>query len=244
MTAGVSTALRAILCICLMLIFCKPAFAAEAANPGYRHPLSFVQAALLAYYRAHGEWPASWQAVVDAGLQQVPLRNKPGQLINPDSPELSQLSDVWYDAASSRDNRKPAAIWTLRKVGGEPELEELRPIASYRQVFIASSSQSNEDYRKFLTEDSLALMACASVIESAVLGFRIYHERYPSSLEELLDSPFTPITRNSINPATGERFRFDGSANDLLIDFLGVEKGVDVEPVGADGQPCRRFSPY
>lgn len=191
---------------------------------------NLVASGLRTYCAYAGHWPGTWQEVVDAGIFQVPLRNMAGEVINPDvQPQVFEFDNVYYAGVTESGTAMlhiyiPVPQDAQSQADSERFVEwELEAPDSYLERFSASDKRRalrGEPllWRPFLEDDNrLRQFAIAGMLEESLYVYQLANNSMPGSMEEFLDSEYSPLGWNSINPLTGQPFMFDGSPDDIEV---------------------------
>jgi hypothetical protein len=79
------------------------------------------------------------------------------------------------------------------------------------------------------------MLAIISLIDEGVLWFKLVHGRTPKDWQEFVESPFTPIPADAVNPLTGGPIYADGRSSDISVEFHR-DGSWSCRVVGADGK--------
>jgi hypothetical protein len=186
-----------------------------------------VQDAVLSYYKVFARWPDNWQAVRDAGIFQVTLRGFDMSELDPDEQAITGTGDVYYEF---NRNANRATVYAGLISGGTFTIKsfQLMPPDSYLSTFQQFDKLGAEAGYEGPTlsslyaqrEDKLRQFAILSQMEVSLRNFRDVRGDYPHTIAQFLNSGLGPIDGNSINPVTGQKFRFDGSADDVFYRYV------------------------
>lgn len=186
------------------------------------------------YYRAYGEFPATWQDLRQSGLQDAPLVGFQMQAIDPGDASLDFPGDVYFE------NRDGAGILHSMELNGEASEILLGIPQSYAEQFSKLSEMlpmTEVQARRFreyaADEKQLLQFAMLGSISRSLMIYPDVHGSAPATLDEYMNSGLCPITPSTINPVTGVPFRFDGSPGDIT--FRITEHGVGFRHVDAEG---------
>lgn len=199
---------------------------------------------MVADYRLRGHWPERWADVVAEGIFQTRLTSPDGSVIEPDDGHLDFMYDLVYEP--SEDLQGVAHCWfAFDDEGLVTKRTDLEPGQTYADYFEISEQvirQAGDDppverYQDYLGDDNMlrlfAILHCLN--RGSVWIYTNLVGGYPPSAEALIDSGYSCVDMNSINPVTGLPFRFDGSPGDIgyipeIGRFYHVEPG-DEYPV-------------
>ncbi len=205
-----------------------------------------VEFGLHAYYKVYGTWPQSWQAVVDAGLWQTEIPSRDGSRVDPDDPTIDFFDDVYYSASQSFGSDGKARIM----VGGNPGSQPIRtilldPPKTFDSYFTEVDGHVGSNLSSSYTSDleMKRLFAILGEVSSLCGIYYTVHQQWPQSLDSFLSSGLSPVNKDSINPVTGQRFRFDGSSGDCIVTFS--EAGPQLSHTERSGSaPTYKISYY
>jgi hypothetical protein len=195
-----------------------------------------VQVGVLAYYRVHERWPATWADVVASQIWQVPLLGLNNEVIDPDDKQFQFWGDVHYDST-----KVPPRIMVLEAPGTTPQHRSitLEKPQTYREVFawIDSLPKSNTQVGSFkatsMLEDKnlLTQFAILHAMHFTIAQYRDIHGMLPMNLGELAKSGLGPINSKSINPVTGRAFVGDGSPGDIVFKYNTGDSSAGTKPL-------------
>lgn len=232
------------------LALAEPSYPGKGDKTTVYYPVSYVSAAVECYYKAYGRWPANWQEVVDTGMIQVDLVTPTGQVIDPGDGELNFRFDVVYMGVDTKASASRPPALVLTQVAAAPKGPNTHHVPvppTYRERLMATASYIDRPWQPYVEEDGLRLMMAASMLQTALLAFNMANGRWPTSVDEFFASGMSPLDQQSVNPVTGELFRYDGSPNDLLVEHELMSDGADyikVQPVDAGGKQFLLMHPY
>ena len=196
--------------------------------------------ALTEYYRVYEKWPRSWAELRESGLVQVDLHSSDGKLIDPDNKKLDFSGDYRYIAPASE--KMPARIMSTiidRQSGNGNTI--LHPPKVYRYLFNAQSFGVKNYLPAYDDLPRVKLLACTALLRRGIGTFEDIHGRCPKDWDELIDSGLSAYDRLSINPATGQPFKCDGSPDNLEYKVTGdPELGRQswlLRAINKDGDP-------
>lgn len=233
----------AVLLAIAVLLLSLPA-ASSASFPGERTDSSLVnyspilmQQALRSYYALHGKWPASWEAVKQAGLFSGTLLTPEGREINPDDARLDFACDLYYKPAAAGESR---GLVVGLPGSGTTRVKHywIDPVKSYRELL-----SGNDCLNGLRAEHGrLEQTAHLQLIIGGLANFEMVKDRLPESMTELFASGLCVFSTAPINPVTGGVYKFDGSAGDFVVNLEAVEgvRPLRVWPVMLNGSvsPC------
>jgi hypothetical protein len=208
---------------------------------------------LQVYYAYAGHWPASWDEIEQSGIHQVALVNSAGISIDPDVYEIPVAGETVWMSGNEQNGSYVLEIYLPQDNTGSASPDWQKPWVidaskTYDQKFPRYdelNEQRGLDVRwtPHLANDArLRQFAITGLISDAFLQYHLNFGKYPTSMSQLIDAGYSPVDWSSINPLTNKPFRFDGSANDLLV-LVGNEgdyysdSSINVFPVLEDGEP-------
>ena len=188
------------------------------------------------FYKAYGRFPQSWAEVEEQGISSSNLLGYRMQPIDPDDSQLEFSGDVHYEF-----NAGQAIVHTMDLHGEVNDLSLQVPgtYTSRFEDFIASGKLSEEQVERFhdyaANEAQLLQFAILGNISRSIRIYQDVHGSPPDSLTQFFASGISPVNENTINPLTGQPFRYDGSAGDVRIEFtdtgMVIVRHVDAEGV-------------
>lgn len=191
---------------------------------------SNVKTGVYYFFKVYQRLPESWQEVSESGIWQTPIRGFQMELINPDDPHLDFLGDLFLDAGSS--DGTSMLLHELEYRGGNQVIKE--PVGgdfTYERQFriyegspavVLADGSSMLDYLD--DEDQLKQFAIIGCLGVNLSSYMAIHGDFPETLDQLFEAGLSNVNRNSLNPVTGERFKFDGSIGDIEYEYLGQGK--------------------
>jgi len=195
----------------------------------YVQPTNLVRGGIRQFYKVFEQFPAHWSDVVGAGICQVTLAGPEGQVIDPDDATLDFPGDVRYLGLESGSPRVAflSSEGTTQNVGVNTPTPYAQILTRADQAHLQYGDPDNAVLTSFMTRrDWLRLFAIDGLLESALRQYTVANGEQPASIDEFLDSGFSPIDRDSINPVTGEHFTFDGAPRNF---FVGLSAGSSPE---------------
>jgi len=186
-------------------------------------------AGLRLYYELYGKWPASWAAVVEAGLFDAELVTTDGTVLDLDDPSLDFYFDMHYIPPTG-DELRACLVYALDADAETVKNEYIDPPATIREKLFWQSgtlagNKDEVDSVRYITEsikdrEWLRRVAIGSMLQRGISLYKFVHGHLPYSWEEYVASGLAPITAESINPFTGNPYRGDGSAGDYLYRYV------------------------
>jgi hypothetical protein len=204
-----------------------------------------VQHGIQAYYKIHHSWPSTWQDVVDEGLWQTSIPTIDGQALNPDDSSIDFFDDTYYAGERTTGQNGTAAVLMGGQPAGSPQVQTIlvQPPKTYDQIFAELDPVLPANFNQKYGNDPamLKLFGILGEVWGMHAIYSTVHGAWPSDLEEFLDSGLSPVTRDSINPVTGQTFKFDGSAGDVSITYGPT--GPRIRHIERDGSmPLKTFT--
>ncbi|MCB1218102.1 hypothetical protein KDL44_11960 [bacterium] len=189
-----------------------------AGNPAGYYAARFIEHAVDRYYRAFGELPADWQAVVDSGVYSHALIGPAGETLDPDDGQLDFPGDAYLKRSGNffaLVSLSPDGSQTRRILrAGETYVQQFERIRLTRRLV----PEHDRRLRRYENEPAKLLQfAQIGQLNEAITDFHGYFGRYPDSMDELFASGFCPLADAALNPVTGEPYRYDGSPGDLRL---------------------------
>ncbi|MEZ5337824.1 MAG: hypothetical protein R3F46_06120 [bacterium] len=231
------------LVVMLMVVFICSGYNARAAEqypewhpdypgngPGDSHVYIGMQSVKLGvfYFRkVYERWPESWQEVRDSGIFQADIPGFDLVPLNPDNPDLTDYGQVYYEAPEGPGSNP--VVHTVDYMGGFHILHEPANgyMTTYRLSFQDYDNKLNESvdtdfrYSSYLENESqLKQFAILGIMTQNIGLFRSVNGRLPYDMQEFMSSGFSPVDSESINPVTGQPFRFDGSVGDARYEIM------------------------
>ncbi len=195
----------------------------------------FVQMGLQAYYKVYGQYPESWAAVRQAGIVQTAIPAIGGQWIDPDDSSLDYDDDIYYDASPMATGNLPRLLWSPPVGNQHVETIRLEPPTTY-DTFLGMAPDMGFGPSPYVGDrESQRLFGALMCLEHMIIVYKKVHGDWPASQDAFFSSGLATIDKTSINPVTGQPFRFDGSAGDVRLEF-GGQRGYLLRHVGLDGQ--------
>ena len=211
--------------------------------------LNMVQIALTAYQSSHGKWPKNWKELRESGIWQSVLLNEQGQALDPDNDGPPKLGSGLNYRGVDSEGRAVLVVLVPRGAAALQSEEErtwrLEPQPDYSQRLKWLDSQGFTAARGITLADyiddkgMLGLFAICGVIEEGLKLYTLENSGGPEELDQLIDSGYCPVDRQSINPRTGARLKFDGSRGELKLSFDKDGKLTGVWPVLSDGKELK-----
>jgi hypothetical protein len=174
-----------------------PSNATERNWPYY----TVLQVSIRDYFIVNGEWPATWQAVRDAGLFTARTKTVDGLTIDPDDNSLDFAGDIVYTYHGLE--QPELTVWSIER--GEKFIAD-------RRIPAVTGGKASE------SELDAVQMRLLNNLFQAVGHFAFNHGRLPVSWNEFVDSGVTPIDSLSVNPLTGQRYTGAGIPGDFLFE--------------------------
>lgn len=201
-------------------------------------PFSSAQFGLHAFQQVFGRWPQTWSEVVEAGLWQARLYGPQFETIDPDDREIDFGGDVVYEHLATGPK-----LHTMRRTLQTIPLYKVRSFKeSYQRIVDAGLGGSPADAALLEDESRLKLLAIVGACKSTLDNYTRLHRYPPATFDAFLRSGFGPISADSINPVTGQRFYGDGRANDVSYRVNG--EAFEILPIGQDESPIRTIISY
>jgi hypothetical protein len=182
---------------------------------------SQVRNAIDAFQLVYGRNPGSWAEVVDSGLFDNELRGFQMEAIDPDDASIDFVSDLYIDAGTQLDHDGNILLldyWNRNTVDvGGPVIEKG---VSYKSriadtlTYAGDQSELIETWLK--NEPQLIQFGHVHQLLAALTVYQWVNGKYPKTLTELIETGVGPLNAGSINPMTGQPYKFDGSRGDLL----------------------------
>jgi hypothetical protein len=202
---------------------------------------SHIVSGAVYYYKVYGQWPLTWNEVVSAGLCQTELLTPAGLPVNPDDGSLDFQYDCTYKCDARQSN--PAVAVSLDFKNGGTHSAEIPAPRSYAFTlsFIEPGSPGYEFVESYRSDpERLKQWAIVGMIWLGLRQYRDLHGDYPHDLQEFLQSGIGTVDAASINPVTNEVIKGDGSANDIVYEYVDIPDVMPtILPVDADGERCR-----
>ena len=201
-----------------------PDYPGNGANDSHFYVgMQSVKLGVFYFHKVFERWPDSWQEVKDSGIFQADIPGFDMQPLDPDNPELTEYGQIYYEPASDADSNP--VIHTAVYIGGFKIRSE--PANGYMPVYriqfrdydadLTDKMETEFRYSKYMDdEDQLKQFAILGIMFSNINLFRTIKGRLPNTMQEFMASGMSPVDENSINPVTGQPFRFDGSVGDVL----------------------------
>ncbi|MEZ5337875.1 MAG: hypothetical protein R3F46_06375 [bacterium] len=246
------------LLLCAMLLLCLPAAAAETSdipadypglvadpdgNPRLAASVSswVARECISAFHYAYDAWPRSWQDVRDSGICQKELFSPDGRVIDPDDGSLDFHWDIQFMPVA--DGKAPRLLIWEKRDGREPEIVEqaLNATISLQQTLANMSGESEEYYAPLIADREWRRL---EAIKRCCNNLARWQQRLSgqASAVDFLNSEWSPVSTASVNPLTGRRFRFDGSAHDLSVSTT-KEGQLRFRHIPADAEIVRELIP-
>jgi hypothetical protein len=176
-----------------------------------------LQTGVQVYYRTFGRWPSSWSEVMASGIWQKPLVGPQGQAINPDDGKIDVAGDTLLDTSDGYPRLvlqqngmfQNSVAYKNRGKTTADLLSELD--AYYPDANLSSWVTDTNRMKQFGVLGSMRRM---------ISHYKYVFGDHPKTIDEFIASGFSPVDRSSINPVTGQPFKFDGSANDIYWKYL------------------------
>jgi hypothetical protein len=174
-----------------------------------------VQRGVKAFYKVYERWPASWKEVAESRIYQAPLYGPQFQVIDPDDKRADFYMDIVYQPGAT------PKVYTF--AGSKHYISNVKAPEPYSGCLPRFAGYFPEfDSNYYLADQRrLKMLAIVFLLDLALADYYDAHGRVPETLEQLFSSGFSPINETSVNPLTGRRFRFDGSANDFRVERKG-----------------------
>lgn len=196
--------------------------------------LRMVQEGVYAYQLAFGDWPDSWQEVVSSGICQVAITSPQGYAVDPDDNSLDFMWDVAYIPPA--DYYTPPKTIALMDVNGP--FVSTDPFESNNSLEKAVASLPEAEAQPFhgLVEDMewRKMAAIKQYCERMMLSH--YRLSCWQTWEEFVNSPWSPVNAQALNPLTGASFRFDGGPQDFLVTVVNPEGRISLQITDANGE--------
>jgi hypothetical protein len=219
-----------------------------------RPNVTAIEWGLQGFYKVNGRWPSNWKEVRQSLIYQTDLYtvDDKRRRIDPDDGSLDFAGDIVYVPRSF-----PFLIYKGKVL---PQHVRLVPPQEYKQslplveqgfrtgAHINWQPRVSRNYGfradKFLSnKDRLVQLAILGELRELSdesmhqLGFTMF------TIDNLLKAQGSPIDRSSTNPVTRKPFKFDGSANDVMV-MNGPEGPLTFVPMPQDGSiPTYFFEP-
>jgi len=199
-----------------------------------------VKMGVMQYYRVNGEVPENWQSVEDSHIWQRPILGFSGEVIDPDDQQLDFLGDIYFDSSSITENEvilheleaNQGTVVSRHKAGGnityleQFEIFDNNPAGSYPAGFTMSGTYGNDQAK-------LHQFATLGCLKQCIELYNSINGEYPATIDALIDWGVTPVDRSSINPVTGQAYRFDGSEGD--VEYARLDDGFRLRHVDEFG---------
>jgi hypothetical protein len=211
-----------------------------------------LNAVPAAYHAVYGEYPAKWADVVNAGLVQVTLRTSEGIAIDPDDSKFDFKGDCVYIyqgaqqapvffRASSRDG-----LVVKRHQCGSSGGSYLAAFENYESAGISVPAE-------WKSEAARIRFAMASLMNQVVTTHATLCQdgTTVASMTELLQIPFSPYDRDSVDPVTGAPLAGSGSTGfimEISPDTVNVpgqgawQLPPSIYPTDSAGEPIKTLS--
>jgi hypothetical protein len=214
-------------------------------GPGGSHfyiGMQSVKLGLFYFHKVYERWPSSWQEVRDSGIFQAEIPGFDLMPLNPDNSEITDYGQVYYSPPSNPESNP--VVMTAEYLNGfhirvEPANGYMKTYAvSFRDYDEHNADKPGREaiYSSYLNDENLLkLFAILGIMTQNIGLFQNVNGHLPVDMQEFMASGFSPVDANSINPVTGQPFRFDGSVGDASYEIL--ENGqfrlrhVEAEPV-------------
>jgi hypothetical protein len=193
---------------------------------------------ISAYCRAFGEFPESWDRVVDAGLVQIEMTSFDGTPVDPDDGVMNFPGDYYYMPPTENDG--PRIAFMDANTESQIKVLDIYPPITYEEYFSVLSLSDGETatLHSALSDDrQVAVFAIVGLCRTGLQHYKHKYGEFPRSWQEFINSGFAPVDNHSVNPLTGRPFAGDGSNGDLLYTTgeLNGQLYVSLQPVDMDG---------
>lgn len=196
--------------------------------------LRLVQEGVYAYKYTFGIWPDSWQSVRDSGLCQVSLISPEGLSIDPDDGTLDFMWDVSYIRAEDYFNL-PKTLTIMDINGPYVSTDPFEQISSLEEIVAKMPAERATKYTGLLNNTDWRIMAGIRRYFNRML---VHNRRVRSDWpgwQDFVNSEWTPVGYQSVNPLTDELFHFDGRANDFQVITVNRDGRVDLQITNGEG---------
>ncbi|MEZ5337040.1 MAG: hypothetical protein R3F46_02145 [bacterium] len=192
----------------------------------------WVKSGIYAYYKVHGDWPASWGAVKADGLIQINLISPEGFVIDPDDQSLDFYGDVYFFRETDYYGDF-ARLAEMKDIEGTViNYMDLQQPGTYANIFqwVIDNSELGKrpEVDSYLTElqtDPVRMkqIGIAKMLYDGIFLYKTINGHLPSDWDEYVNSGFAPITADSINPITSRVFEGNGSAGDFFYKYYPAD---------------------
>jgi hypothetical protein len=160
----------------------------------------FTQMSVNAYFRVHGHYPESWQAVVDDGLCPAQLLSASGNVVDPGDGSLDFNGDSQY----SLQNGNAYVSFKFLNQAHHTQLNGDQ--VTYGEFLQAGAAATgNDELLEIVGDiDQLRLYAYLSYCETAIYHYLNRYGTVPPDWQTLLDSGLAPINGDTPNPKSGQ----------------------------------------
>jgi hypothetical protein len=208
-----------------------------------------VSAAVKVYQKVFGVLPQSWQQVKDSGTYELPLVDFQMHAFDPDGDAPISQGACRYSTGVDPDGVAYYIITTL-DLDGVPSDLKVRDEDPYSYDDMLNFIKGQADMSSadltaidnWLASDAQKLQfGQLSLLGGSLRFYHDIHGEYPADIPALIDAGFGPFTHDSINPLTGELYKFDGSIGDIRY-MLTPEGHVSISHVWQEGPQNFGFS--
>ena len=207
---------------------------------------SEVQAAVAAYQKVFGRMPDSWREVRESGLFDKPLHAFDMQEIDPDDSSIDFRGDLYLDFQTLREESTAALLLSLwAPQGNEISRTRIEKTEPYEFTFNAIRNYLHPDEYGLSVLDAWQADEAQRIqfgqIHMLMRGLWDYKDirgEYPQDLQQLVAAGLGPLTAGSLNPVTGEPYRFDGSPGDILYERSADGTGFALKHIDANFNPA------
>ncbi|MCB1218107.1 hypothetical protein KDL44_11985 [bacterium] len=196
---------------------------------------AMVSKASSRYYRVYGRFPSSWSELLDSGILDVELRGYQLQPMDPDDGSLDYPSDVYFE-----NNKGQAFCHWLNPLTEQPHRIRLQFPSTYGKDLAEMSevlqlpAEVDVLLRNYASDEQQLLQFAQLGLIRDFLGiYRDLHGNWPASMEQFMDSGLSPVGPGTLNPLTGQPYRYDCSAGDIR--FIVSNGYATVEHVDGSG---------
>ena len=211
---------------------------------------SQVRDAIAAYQLVKGELPHTWQDVLNSGLFDSSLRGFNMEIIDPDDSSIDFKGDIYLDSITLKEASGDLLLFTFwSPTSNNITRSKIERVESYREVLqrVADTLELEPEQSQIIDswlEDEAQLIQFGHLHQLflALDDFRKIHGNLPDDLKELVKSGVGPLTETSVNPVTGEIYRFDGSSGDLFFHVRENGRGFVLRHVDAKFEPQFGFT--
>ncbi|MCB1221529.1 MAG: hypothetical protein H7A35_06890 [Planctomycetales bacterium] len=221
--------------------------------------LVFISEAPQAYFKVFGEWPETFQAIIDEGLIRDNLTIDGEHVISPDDgildgyydrlyiyrgpqtpPQIATMGSVKLSENAQEHADSTGFISTLPDGSTAMSLPNLKPLHVYAEQSkrkLESDPDLNANASEARYGGNLAAHKLMAIAYMCMVGSGEYHAVYGTfpaneDWEQFVDTGFCPVTSDMLNPATGMPFNTDGSP--FSLDFMHLPNGSFTVSVHGD----------